>query len=66
MHQVLSWAKDHHFYGLVVSPPAATAAKAVLYDAMREAGISKSELALRLGWAEKEGQEGRAPGTAQN
>lgn len=39
---------------VVVSPPAATAAKAALYDAMREAGISKSELALRLGVDEKE------------
>lgn len=39
---------------VVISPPAATAAKAVLYDAMREAGISKSELALRLGVDEKE------------
>jgi antitoxin HicB len=38
----------------VVSAPAATAAKAVLYDAMREAGISKSELALKLGVDEKE------------
>ncbi|MDD5059051.1 MAG: type II toxin-antitoxin system HicB family antitoxin [Sideroxydans sp.] len=37
-----------------VSPPAATAAKAALYDAMREAGISKSELAHRLGVDEKE------------
>lgn len=39
---------------IVVSPPAATAAKSVLYDAMREAGISKSELAHRLGVDEKE------------
>ena len=39
---------------IVISTPAATAAKAVLYDAMREAGISKSELAHRLGVDEKE------------
>lgn len=39
---------------VVVSPPAATAAKSVLYDAMREAGISKSELAQRRGVDEKE------------
>lgn len=39
---------------VVVSAPAATAAKAVLYDAMREAGISKSELAHRLHVDEKE------------
>ncbi len=39
---------------MVVFPPAATAAKAVLYDAMREAGISKSELTHRLGVDEKE------------
>jgi len=39
---------------VVVFPPAATTAKAVLYDAMREAGISKSELAHRLGVDEKE------------
>lgn len=37
-----------------ITPPAATAAKAALYDAMREAGISKSELAHRLGVDEKE------------
>ncbi|MDO8811277.1 MAG: type II toxin-antitoxin system HicB family antitoxin, partial [Gallionella sp.] len=34
---------------VIVSPPAATAAKAALYDAMREAGISKIELARKLG-----------------
>jgi antitoxin HicB len=39
---------------IIIPSPASTAAKAVLYDAMREAGISKSELALRLGVNEKE------------
>lgn len=39
---------------VVITPPAATAAKAALYDAMREAGISKMELAHRLGVDEKE------------
>ena len=39
---------------VMVSPPAATAAKAALYDAMREAGISKIELAHKLGIDEKE------------
>lgn len=39
---------------VVVSAPASTAAKSALYDAMREAGISKSELAHRLGVDEKE------------
>ena len=39
---------------VIVSPPAATAAKAALYDAMREAGISKIELARKLGIDEKE------------
>ena len=39
---------------VVITPPASTAAKAVLYDAMREAGISKTELAHRLGVDEKE------------
>lgn len=38
----------------VITPPAGTAAKAALYDAMREAGISKMELARRLGVDEKE------------
>ncbi len=38
----------------LVSPPAATMAKAALYVAMREAGISKVELASRLGVNEKE------------
>lgn len=39
---------------VVISAPAATAAKSALYDAMRKAGISKSELAHRLGVDEKE------------
>jgi len=39
---------------VMVSPPAATTAKAALYDAMREAGISKVELARMLGIDEKE------------
>jgi antitoxin HicB len=38
----------------VVLVPALTAAKAALYLALREAGISKSELAERLGCDEKE------------
>ena len=38
----------------VVSPPAETAAKAALYVAMREAGVSKVELARRLGGDEEE------------
>lgn len=38
----------------VVSVPALTAAKAALYLALREADISKSELAVRLGCDEKE------------
>lgn len=37
-----------------VSPPAETVAKAALYVAMREAGISKLQLAKRLGVDEKE------------
>lgn len=37
-----------------VMPPAETMAKAALYVAMREAGISKSQLARRLGVDEKE------------
>lgn len=37
-----------------VSPPAETMAKAALYVAMREAGISKLQLAKRLGVDEKE------------
>jgi antitoxin HicB len=39
---------------LSVPVPALTAAKAALYLALREAGISKSELAARLGCDEKE------------
>ncbi len=39
---------------VTINPPAATAAKAALYDAMRDAGISKVELARKLGIDEKE------------
>lgn len=38
----------------VVAPPAETLAKAALYVAMKEAGISKVQLAKRLGVDEKE------------
>lgn len=38
----------------MVVPPAETVAKAALYTAMREAGISKIQLARRLGVDEKE------------
>ena len=38
----------------LVSPPAETVAKAALYVAMREAGISKVQLAKQLGVDEKE------------
>ena len=38
----------------LVSPPAETVAKAALYVAMREAGISKMQLAKQLGVDEKE------------
>ncbi len=38
----------------LVAPPAGTMAKAALYVAMREAGISKAQLASRLGVDEKE------------
>lgn len=38
----------------LVSPPAETMAKAALYVAMREAGISKVQLAKQLGVDEKE------------
>ena len=38
----------------LVSPPAETVAKAALYVAMRQAGISKIQLAKRLGVDEKE------------
>jgi len=39
---------------VIITPPAATAAKSALHDAMREAGISNMELARRLGIDEKE------------
>jgi antitoxin HicB len=39
---------------LAITADASTAAKAALYDAMREAGISKTELARKLGVDEKE------------
>ena len=39
---------------IMISPPAATAAKSALYDAMRDAGISKTQLARKLGIDEKE------------
>lgn len=38
----------------LVSPPAETVVKAALYLAMREAGITKMELARKLGVDEKE------------
>lgn len=38
----------------MVAPPAETAAKAALYVAMRDAGISKVQLARKLGVDEKE------------
>jgi antitoxin HicB len=38
----------------LVAPPAQTMAKAALYVAMREAGISKTQLARQLGVDEKE------------
>ena len=38
----------------LVSPPAETVAKAALYVAMREAGLTKTQLARRLGVDEKE------------
>ena len=38
----------------LVSPPAETVAKAALHVAMREAGITKVQLAMRLGVDEKE------------
>lgn len=38
----------------LVAPPAETVAKAALYVAMREAGISKTQLAKQLGVDEKE------------
>lgn len=39
---------------VTIAPPAATAAKAALYDAMRAAGVSNVELARKLGIDEKE------------
>lgn len=39
---------------VVLSPPAGTLAKAALYVAMREARVSKVEMARRLGVDEKE------------
>jgi antitoxin HicB len=39
---------------VMINSPATTAAKAALYDAMREAGISKMELACKMGIDEKE------------
>ena len=39
---------------LLVYPPAETAAKAVLYLAMKESGVGKAELARRLACDEKE------------
>ena len=39
---------------VIINAPATTAAKAALYDAMREAGISKIELARKMGIDEKE------------
>ena len=43
---------------VVITPPAGTAAKAALYDAaMREAGITKSQLARKMGIDEKEGKK---------
>lgn len=38
----------------LVAPPAETVAKAALHIAMREAGVSKAQLATRLGVDEKE------------
>ena len=39
---------------VLINPPIATAAKCALHDAMREAGISKVELARKMGIDEKE------------
>jgi antitoxin HicB len=41
-------------YERTVAPPAGTVAKAALYTAMQEAGVSKVQLAKRLGVDEKE------------
>ena len=48
----------------VVSPPAETVAKAALYVAMEESGISKVQLAARLGVDEKEVRRLLDPHTA--
>ena len=45
-----------------IAPPAGTAAKVALYVAMREAGVSKMELARRLGVDEKEVRRMLDPG----
>jgi antitoxin HicB len=47
---------------VLIAPPAGTAAKAALYVAMREAGVSKMELARRLGVDEKEVRRMLDPG----
>lgn len=47
---------------VLIAPPAGTAAKAALYVAMREAGVSKVELARRLGVDEKEVRRMLDPG----
>ena len=47
---------------LLIAPPAGTAAKAALYVAMREAGVTKMELARRLGVDEKEVRRMLDPG----
>jgi len=47
---------------VMIAPPAGTAAKAALYVAMREAGVSKMELARRLGVDEKEVRRMLDPG----
>lgn len=53
-NEVLPVASKSRRGEVLISPPAATAAKCALYDAMREAGISKVELARKLGIDEKE------------
>ena len=47
---------------VLIAPPVGTAAKAALYVAMREAGVSKMELARRLGVNEKEVRRMLDPG----
>jgi len=47
---------------VLIAPPAGTAAKAALYVAMREAGVSNMELARRLGVDEKEVRRMLDPG----